>query len=197
MLESVLLAITAFASTNVDHAFVLLAFFGDPRFRSRDVIIGQYVGMTVITLAAMALALVAFVIPYRYIGWMGLLPIIVGVLLPWQAWRARNEPRATEIKLGSWGGAGAVAGVAIANGGDNVAVFVPLFAKTSMPGTLAICCVFAVMVAVSGAAAHFLVRHRALTVVVRKWGQRVTPLVLISLGAYILVRSGALTALHS
>lgn len=197
MLEAIFLAVTAFASTNVDHAFVLLTFFGDSRFRSRDVIIGQYVGMTILTLAAMVIALVAYVIPYRYIGWMGLLPILVGVLLPWQAWRARKEARATEIKLGACGAVGAVAGVAIANGGDNVAVFVPLFAKASMPGTLVICGVFVVMVAMSGMAAHFLVRHRALSVVVRKWGRRVTPLVLICLGTYILVRSGALTALHS
>lgn len=197
MLETVLLTIAAFASTNVDHALVLLAFFGDQRFRSRDVVIGQYAGMTVITIAAMALALVTYLIPYRYVGWMGLLPILVGILLPWQAWRARNKPQAAEIKLRAWGSVGAVAGVAIANGGDNVAVFVPLFAKTSMPGTLTICSVFAVMVAMTGAAAHFLVRHRALTFVVRKWGRRVTPLVLIALGSYILVRSGALTALHS
>ena len=40
------LAIALFASTNVDDVFVLVGFFADPKFRARDIVIGQYTGIT-------------------------------------------------------------------------------------------------------------------------------------------------------
>ena len=51
-IETLLLAVTAFASTNIEDAFVLLAFFGEPQFKGRDVIVGQYTGMAALTVAA-------------------------------------------------------------------------------------------------------------------------------------------------
>lgn len=35
------LAILLFASTNVDDIFVLLGFFADPKYRTRDIVMGQ------------------------------------------------------------------------------------------------------------------------------------------------------------
>jgi cadmium resistance protein CadD (predicted permease) len=192
-IETILLAVTAFASTNIDDAFVLLAFCGDPRFKGRDVIVGQYAGMAALTVAAVTFALLAFAIPDRYVGWIGGLPVLIGILRLWKAWRERNQTEAEDVKLGAMGGIGAVAGVTIANGGDNIAVYVPLFAKASIPATLAICAVFAAMVAVWCLAAQLLIRHRTFGAIVQKWGRRVTPFVLIAIGIYILLRSGALT----
>jgi cadmium resistance protein CadD (predicted permease) len=201
VLETAILALTAFASTNIDDAFVLLAFFGNPRFKGRDVVIGQYAGMVVLTLAAVVLALLAYAIPDRYVGLMGVLPVLVGIERLWKAWRERHESDhetdANKVKLGAWGGIAAVAGVTIANCGDNIAVYVPLFAKASTPNTLAICGLIAVMVAVWCFAAQFLIRHRAFGAIVRRWGQRVTPFILIALGLHILLRSGALAMIGS
>jgi cadmium resistance protein CadD (predicted permease) len=190
VLETILLAITAFASTNIDDAFVLLAFFGDPRLAARDVVIGQYAGMAALTIAAIVFALLAYAIPDRYIGWTGVLPILIGATRLWQAWRAKDDDAAEEVTLGPLGGIAAVAGVTIADGGDNIAVYVPLFAKASMSATLAICAVFMVMVVAWCLAALYLIRHRVLGALVHKWGRRVTPLALIALGVYILLRNG-------
>lgn len=190
MLQTILLAIAAFASTNIDDAFVLLAFFGDPRLAARDVVVGQYAGMAALTIAAMVFALLAYAIPDRYIGWTGVLPILIGAMRLWTAWRAKNDPAVEEVAVGGLGGIAAVAGVTVANGGDNIAVYVPLFAKASVSATLAICAVFMAMVAVWCLAALFLIRHRTLGAVVHTWGRRVTPFALIALGAYILVRNG-------
>ena len=74
MLENILLAITAFASTNVDNAFVLLA-FADRTIDAKNVVIGQYLGMIVLTVTAAVLALVAASsLPSRYISLMGYSP---------------------------------------------------------------------------------------------------------------------------
>jgi cadmium resistance protein CadD (predicted permease) len=88
-----------------------------------------------------------------------------------------------------------VASVTIANGGDNFAVYVPLFARGSAAATLVTCGVFAVLVAIWCAAARWLVNHRRLGTLVSDWGYRSLPFVLLGLGTYILLRSGALQAL--
>ena len=196
MFETLILAVAAFASTNIDDAFVLIAFFGDPRFKGRDVIAGQYAGIAALTLAAWVFALLAYAIPDRDIGWLGILPILIGAMRLWKAWRQRSaaEP---EARLGTLGGVAAVAAVTIANGGDNIAVYAPLFAGASIPAVLATCAVFTIMVAAWCFAAQVLVRHRTAGALVRTWGRRAAPFVLIALGAYILLRSGALRGLLS
>jgi hypothetical protein len=45
MLVTLALAIALFASTNIDDIFVLVGFFADARFRVRDILIGQYLGI--------------------------------------------------------------------------------------------------------------------------------------------------------
>jgi len=179
--ETLILAVAAFASTNIDDAFVLIAFFGDPRFKGRDVIAGQYAGIAALTLAAWVFALLAYAIPDRDIGWLGILPILIGAMRLWKAWRQRSaaEP---EARLGTLGG---------------VAVYAPLFAGASIPAVLATCAVFTIMVAAWCFAAQVLVRHRTAGALVRTWGRRAAPFVLIALGAYILLRSGALRGLLS
>jgi cadmium resistance protein CadD (predicted permease) len=199
MLETVLLALTAFALTNIDDAFVLLAFFADPTLGARNVVIGQYVGMVFLSAAAAAFAMFASAIPDRYIGLMGFLPILIGLRRLRKLWRSYDEEMDVAVKSHSRAGAlGAilsVASVTIANGGDNIAVYVPLFVRSSATKTLLICCVFAAMVALWCVVARWLIRYRQFGAVARKWGRRVMPFALIALGGYILLRTGALQAL--
>jgi cadmium resistance protein CadD (predicted permease) len=193
MLETILLAITAFASTNVDNALLLLAFFADRTIDAKYVVIGQYLGMIVLTATAAVLALLAASsLPSSYIGLMGLLPILIGAQRLWRIW-SRRDDGGTVTKPRTYPGAFApvfsVASVTIANGGDNIAVFVPLFARSSAPRTLMICCVFGVLVAVWCILARWLTKHPILGVLAQNWGHRVTPFVLMALGNYILLRT--------
>ena len=54
MLSIVGLAVVLFASTNVDDLFVLVGFLADPRYETRQVVFGQYLGVA--TLVAVSLA---------------------------------------------------------------------------------------------------------------------------------------------
>jgi cadmium resistance protein CadD (predicted permease) len=42
---TILVSVAAFASTNIDDIFVLLGFFSAPAFRTRHVVLGQYLGI--------------------------------------------------------------------------------------------------------------------------------------------------------
>jgi cadmium resistance protein CadD (predicted permease) len=77
------LAIVVFASTNIDDAFVLVGFLADKHFRVRDVVIGQYAGVSVICAVSAIAALISLAIPPAYIGLLGLIPIGIG---------AKNSP---------------------------------------------------------------------------------------------------------
>jgi cadmium resistance protein CadD (predicted permease) len=57
------LAIALFASTNVDDLFVLVGFFADPKVRARDIVIGQYAGITVLFVVSVVASLLSLVIP--------------------------------------------------------------------------------------------------------------------------------------
>ena len=184
-----LLAVAAFASTNIDDVFLLLGFFADRTFRRRHVIIGQFLGIGTLVVAGLVCSLVALIIPPAYIGLLGLLPILIGVKKLWDARsNAGNEkhPAAGAHKIL------AVAAVTAANGGDNIAVYVPMFATRDMSEWVLIIAVFAVMTAFWCLGALYLVGHRALGAPLRRYGHLILPFVLIAIGIFIVLENNTL-----
>lgn len=182
-------AIVLFASTNVDDVFVLLGFFSDPKYRGSQVIIGQYVGIAVLFGVSVLASLVSLVVPAEYIGLLGLVPIFLGLKKLWDMRRGTTEDEADEQHKPAPGGFGsivAVAAVTIANGGDNISIYTPLFATRSLGDIAVIGIVFACMTAAWLAIAHFLTNHPTIGAPIRRYGHRVVPYVLIVLGALIL-----------
>lgn len=78
-----------------------------------------------------------------------------------------------------------VAAVTFANGGDNIAIYVPLFAR----GNWASLAVFLVLVAVWCYVAQLLTRQKAIAHMITRYGQALVPFVLIGLGVWILIES--------
>jgi cadmium resistance protein CadD (predicted permease) len=182
--------IAVFASTNIDDIFLLLAFFADPHMRHRAIVAGQYLGIGVLVIASALAALLAL---------LGAAPLLLGLnrLLALrtgeageqgdgEARGAADQGRNTE--RGMRRQALAVAGVTVANGGDNIGVYVPLFA-TAPDAIITYTLTFAVMTGIWCTLGHALVNNRMLGAAMRRYGHAVLPVVLIALGVYIL--SGA------
>nr|MBP8949669.1 cadmium resistance transporter [Promineifilum sp.] len=85
--------------------------------------------------------------------------------------------------------AAAVAGVTLANGGDNIGVYVPLFAARPAAQTALLLATFAVLLVVWTFAGYALARRSALAGRLRQVSAAVMPWVLIGLGVTILVES--------
>jgi cadmium resistance protein CadD (predicted permease) len=84
----------------------------------------------------------------------------------------------------------AVAAVTFSNGGDNIGVYTPMFAKyNSVSQITALVAVLMAMTAVWCIAAYYLVNHPLVASRIRRTGRIVLPFVLIGLGIYILVES--------
>jgi cadmium resistance protein CadD (predicted permease) len=192
------LAIALFASTNVDDMFVLVAFFADPRFRSRDIVTGQYAGITALFALALLGSLLALVISRAYIGLFGSVAIGVGAKRLFDVYRNRE---ATESSLehpdiiGRHTRIATVALLTLANGADNIAIYMPAFAIRSPFEIGMFAVIFAVMTGLWCFFAHWIVHHPTFGKPVRRYGQRVAPLVLIAIGVSILYHAGSLALL--
>ena len=186
-----LLSVAAFATTNLDDAFVLLVFFGDRRYRARHVFIGQALGVGLLVVLSLIGALVALALPARAIGLLGLLPIAIGVkhLLEQRRGQPDEPEAAAPPGAAGWRQAAAVAGITVANGGDNLGVYVPLFATRSPLETALILGGFAVMLVMWTFAGYYLARHSAVAARLQRLSGVVMPWVLIGLGAAIIVDS--------
>jgi cadmium resistance protein CadD (predicted permease) len=194
------LAVALFASTNIDDVFVLLGFFADPKFKVRQIVVGQYLGIAGLYGASVVAALISLVIPPAYIGLLGLAPITIGVR---KAWALRKGADANEKDLADHaqasaghGNVVAVAAVILANGGDNISIYTPLFATRSGYDIAVIGVIFAIMTLLWLGAAHWLTHHRTIGAPIRRYGHRVVPFVLIALGVLILYEAGTFELLR-
>ena len=176
-------AVVLFASTNIDDIFILLSFFSDPQYRAQQVIIGQYLGIAVLVAVSILASLISLVLEPAYVGLLGLLPVALGVKKLFDL-RRGGEDIDSEQKKASVGKVLAVASVTAANGGDNIGIYTPVFATSSTPAMVTIVVVFATMVAVWLAFAHWLVHHPALGAPIRRFGHIVTPFVLVAIGLF-------------
>jgi cadmium resistance protein CadD (predicted permease) len=190
------LAVVLFLSTNVDDLVVLIAFFANARFRARDVVAGQYAGMAVLFIVSVAGALLTLAIPKAYLGLLGIFPILVGIkkLLELRLDRAEGDPTKA-VTTGSYGNTASVALVTVANGGDNIGVYVPSFAVHSDSQVAMIAVVFVAMTALLCLLAHGMVNHPRLGAPLRRYGHIFAPLVLIALGILIIHDAGSISSL--
>jgi cadmium resistance protein CadD (predicted permease) len=157
------LAIVVFVSTNIDDIFVLLGFFADAHLHRRDVGIGQYLGIGALVVVSIVASLVSLFLAPPLVGLLGALPILIGVKKLFELRRASEiERRADDSARGAFGQIASVAMVTVANGGDNLGIYAPLFATQSAPEVAVMVIVFAVMTSLWIAIAYRLVSHPTL-----------------------------------
>ncbi|MFG1990644.1 cadmium resistance transporter [Actinoplanes sp. NPDC048988] len=188
-------AVVLFAVTNIDDILILALFFAQGagrRHLTRTIAIGQYLGFAGILAVAVAAGFGATFLPESVLPYLGLLPIALGVKAGVQAWRHRGDGEESEGSPGGGPRSLEVAAVTFANGGDNIGVYVPVFATAGAAGMTVYVLVFLVLVAVWVAAGRFFATRPVIARALSRWGHVVLPLVLIGLGLWILIsgRSG-------
>jgi cadmium resistance protein CadD (predicted permease) len=186
-----LVAIVAFAATDIDDLFLLMMFFSSRIYPTRQVVIGQILGISALVCVSIIGSIIALVIPTYMIGLLGIVPIAIGIteLID----RKKDESsliQRAKRKNKSYLAFLTVAAVTISNGGDNIGVYVPLYSKYSTVSQVTvITSIFIAMTAVWCIIAHYLVSHPLLASRVRRIGNIVMPCALIGLGIYILTDS--------
>jgi len=188
-----------FAVTNIDDMLVLALFFGQAgpsRSGVTRVVLGQYLGFAAILIASIMGALGAGLLPESAIPYLGLLPLALGVRAGWKALHEHGtseQDHERPAHAGTPAGPGIleVAAVTLANGGDNIGVYVPAFAAADASGMTVYVVVFLIGVAIWCAAGHFVATRPLIAKALSRWGHILMPVVLIGIGALILIEGGA------
>ena len=189
-MEILIASILTFVSTNIDDIFLLTLFFGNKKFNEKEIIAGQFLG--IITLIAISLAgsLIGLFINKSYIGLLGFIPIYLGIKGLWQLIKKNehNEDTGDNEKISKQQNNNVltVAGVTIANGGDNIGIYIPVFATLTWPNKMSMITIFLIMTFIWCLIAKYLTHHPYVSKVVDKYGHIITPFVLILLGLFIL-----------
>lgn len=188
------LGIVVFATTNIDDILLLAAFFADRTLAVRSVVLGQFAGIGALTSISAGAALLALAIPDGWIGLLGLAPLFLGARGLYALWVAAKSGAGDDGDGEEDGGAAArasqaqwlaVASVTMANGGDNLGVYIPLFSR-QLEWIPVYVVIFAAMTALWCAIGYWLVNHPILGARIRQYGHVALPFVLIALGLHIL-----------
>ena len=191
-LQTLIKAAIAFVATNLDDFVLLMVFFSQvpSRFSYHQIFWGRYLGFA----ALIALSLPGFfgglVLPKAYIGLLGLVPIAIGLrqLLKREDEAEVKVANAPKLPFGNVQMA-SVAALTLANGGDNIGIYVSLFAGQTWAELGLTLLVFGVLVALWYWLAQALVSHPLMGNRLTTVGHRLMPFVLIGLGLFILIDS--------
>jgi cadmium resistance protein CadD (predicted permease) len=187
------IAVVLFASTNIDDIFILLSFFADPDIRPSRVVAGQFLGMLVLIAVSIAGSLLAVIVAPAHVGLLGIAPLVIGVVKLVRLRRPEAPEEQTPHPAGAAAQIGAVALVTFANGGDNLAIYIPVFSGRSLGELVVFAIIFLLLTAAWCAAGYALVNHPNAGAPIRRYARPLTPFILIALGLYILIESKAYT----
>ena len=193
-------ATAAFVGTNVDNTLVVMAMVaGAPAERSHRIAAGQVVGFVVLVAAALAGAAVLFEFSARVVGLLGLVPLAIGlhglVMLRSGAGSKRTGPRPRPASRAVGRSLTAAALVTIATGGDNLAVYIPLFRVSGATRLGVIAVVFALGEVVVTAVVLAGGRHPGARAVMDRFGAVGVPVLLCGVGVLVLATAGTFSLL--
>jgi cadmium resistance transport/sequestration family protein len=180
---------------------LLTVFFSqvNATFRRRHIVIGQYLGFCVLLLVSLPGFLGASVLPRHWIGLLGLIPVAIGIskLVNPDDDAEEDKPDLSasgSSPLGSFLSpyTYGVAAITVANGMDNLGVYMPLFATCTLTRLLAIVSVFLLLVGVWCYVTHKLTQQSAIAQRLTQVGNQFVPLILMGLGTFIVLDSSAL-----
>jgi cadmium resistance transport/sequestration family protein len=197
--------ITAFIATNLDDLVILSLWFSqiNNTFRSRHIVIGQFLGFSILVIASLTGFFGGLILPRHWIGLLGLAPIAIG-LSSWlnqdsddleegneELKQSETSPFSSFLSPQTY----SVAAITVANGSDNISIYMPLFANSNLIRLLIILTIFFLLVGVWCYASYKLISQSNIADVLNRYGSNFVPFVLVVLGVYIILESGALNPL--
>lgn len=190
-------ACLTFAITNIDDAFVLVTFFAeastDRNLTPLKIVLGQYIGFTVIMVVSLIGYAVAVVLPSEPIGFLGLLPILLG------AWKLfgllfpkkgdAELQRSPSTSIANTRPVLKVALITMMNGGDNIGTYIPLFSQAEGAEIAVYVVVYYILLGVWCFAAFLIMKQRHVLRAAEKYAAYLIPFLYMGLGIYIVVNS--------
>lgn len=209
LISTSVIGISAAFATTFDDNLYLTAFFGkvNRTFRPKHIVLGEFLGFTALVCASLPGFFGGQILPEAWIGLLGLLPIIIGISHLVKREVEEEAIQAVSINLPShgktqhhnkslWGTLRdpqtyRVSAVTIANGGNNIGIYVPLFASSNLPSLGVILSVCYATIGLWCFLSYNMTRNPLMAPLLARYGRKICPIVLIYLGFSILIKSGS------
>lgn len=201
-------AIGAFIVTNIDDIFILMLLFSEAKttkgstantpssIRPRDIVIGQYLGFSLLVLLSVLGTFGVILIPDQWVGLLGLIPIYLGIKLFLNGEDEDEGALLSTLNSGKFSKLFlSIAFITFANGGDNIGIYVPYFSTLNMDELLITVLIFLIMVSVWCFAGYRLASFRYVSETLEKFGKWIIPIVFIGLGIYIMIENETFSAI--
>jgi cadmium resistance protein CadD (predicted permease) len=176
--QTIGIAAVMFAATNADDLVLLTLFFAHPGCRPRQVVLGQLAGIGSLIAISYTISMLALAVPHGWVPWLGVIPVCLGI-----RWLRRKAEETAPPEATAWW---AIAGVTMANGADNLGVYIPAFAMQSGSEKILTGAVFFALTLLWCAIARGATRHRILGPLISRVCGRTAPFVLIAIGLWVI-----------
>ncbi|MBD2435620.1 cadmium resistance transporter [Nostoc sp. FACHB-110] len=203
LITAISTGVVAFIATNIDDIVILLLFFSqiNEQFRPKHIFLGQYLGFIVLLALSLSGLFGGLIVESNWIGLLGLVPVAIGISslvnpqddsqedVLGEHTISTQEISTSLISPQIYG----VAAVTIANGGDNISVYIPLFASSNLRSFLLIISVFFLLLGVLCYVTYKLTHQQAIADVLTRYINHLIPFILMGLGTFIVLKTGALS----
>jgi cadmium resistance protein CadD (predicted permease) len=187
-------AAAAFVGTNTDNGLVAMAMVAAaPPERARRIALGQLLGFLILVGVAVATAFALFELSTRVVGLLGLVPLALGIKGLVSLRHAEGRGATSRRAVGR--GVVAATFVTVAAGGDNLAVYIPLFRVAGVTSLTVTGLVFTALEVALTMAVVRVGGHPRLRSVATRIGAVTTPLLFCLVGVLVLWRAGTLSFL--
>mgnify|MGYP001545214772 CR=1 FL=1 len=180
------IATGAFMATNLDNLVLLVGLLGRYSDRRYEVILAYLSGALIVGAVSYYVGKVAGNFPVNYIGLLGIFPVLIGVFELFRLFRNKGVIRDPAVP-----GAGSTAIAAtlltqLGNSTDTIVTFSVLFADSNDLADELVIMAFAGTATVFALVARGALRYDWLSRPIQLYGHYITPLILITVGLYVL-----------
>ncbi|KAJ4317798.1 hypothetical protein N0V84_007160 [Fusarium piperis] len=179
--------------------FVLVTFFAEATTSQTltplNIVIGQYVGFTIIVGVSMIGFGASLLLPTQPIGFLGLLPILLGVwwlfaiIFPSGEEETEDSPGDKVSTAAGLKSIFKVSAITIMNGADNISTYVPLFSQAEGAEIAVYVVVYYIFLGLWCLIAFLIMKQKHILRVAQRYARVVVPFLYMGLGVFIIVKS--------
>lgn len=176
----------AFMATNLDNLVLLVGLLGRYSDRRYGVMFGYLASMLIVAVVTYYVGKLAGAAPVNYLGLLGIIPVLIGLVEIAGLFRNKGVVRDPVVP---GGGSTAVAATLLSqlgNGADTIITYSVLFSDSNELGDHLILASFGGMALLFALIAYQALRHPWLSRPIQLYGHYITPLILITVGLYVL-----------
>lgn len=183
-------ALMAYVGSNLDDLVLVTLFYAQARTKKQkvNVVLAQFVVLTLVFVGSAVIAVALQQFHLSHLNLLGVIPLGLGLYSLAQYLRDR-EYRSTKSSEGKINRVTfmEVFGITLANCGDNVGVYIPLFSNYSLTQLMVVVIMFIALIFVWQVLGRWIADLPAVKKVILKYQSILMPMLLIILGIMILM----------